>query len=209
MTSSDDTALPAGAIGELSHRVGASYGADRTTGREHQWRIGAACAKFNGAITLRLVEGLIAGLVSSGIDPATLGIAWVPGAFELPLAAQKLALSGRYDAVVCLGAVVRGGTPHFDFVAHQCAAGIEQVALATGVPVLMGVLTTDDIGQALDRSKPGDPSNKGYEAAIGALEMADMLASLAGAGPASDRPASDRPASAGGTDLPTGGDSSC
>jgi 6,7-dimethyl-8-ribityllumazine synthase len=102
---------------------------------------------------------------------------WVPGAYEIPLVAKRLAASGELDAVVCLGAVIRGGTPHFDFVAGQCAAGVTRAALDTGVPVVFGVLTTDDVAQAMDRAG-GPEGNKGYEAAVTAIEMVDLLRQL-------------------------------
>ena len=113
------------------------------------------CAKFNGGITERLLDGALAGLEANGVKPATVTVAWVPGAFELPLAATRLAESGAVDAVVALGAVIRGETAHFDFVAGECASGLQRVALDTGVPVVFGVLTTDTVDQALDRCAAG------------------------------------------------------
>jgi len=141
------------------------------------------CAKFNGGITERLLEGALAGLEASGIKATTVTVAWVPGAFELPLAAMRLAESGAVDAVVALGAVIRGETAHFDFVAGECASGLQRAALDTGVPVVFGVLTTDTVDQALARCGAGE-SNKGYEAVVTALEMADLLRKLPGSAPA-------------------------
>ena len=140
-------------------------------------RIAIVCGRFNDFITERLLSGARDGLLRHGVDEASITEAWVPGAFELPLAASRLAASGEYDAVICLGAVIRGATGHYEHVAGQCASGIARVALDTGVPVVFGVLTTDTIEQALERAgtKAG---NKGYEAAETALEMADLLRQL-------------------------------
>ena len=123
------------------------------------------------------MEGAEDGLRRHGVDPSSVDVAWAPGAFELPLVAQRLASSGDYDAVITLGAVIRGATGHYDFVAGQCAAGIQRVSLETGVPVVFGVLTTDTIEQAVERSgtKAG---NKGFEAAVTAIEMANLLSGL-------------------------------
>jgi 6,7-dimethyl-8-ribityllumazine synthase len=140
-------------------------------------RVAIACGRFNDLITERLLAGARDGLVRHGVDEASITEAWVPGAFELPLAASRLASSGEYDAVICLGAVIRGATGHYEHVAGQCAAGIARVALDTGVPVVFGVLTTETIEQALERAgtKAG---NKGYESAETALEMVDLLRQL-------------------------------
>jgi 6,7-dimethyl-8-ribityllumazine synthase len=140
-------------------------------------RVAIACGRFNDLITERLLAGARDGLVRHGVDGASITEAWVPGAFELPLAASRLAGSGEYDAVICLGAVIRGATDHYEHVAGQAAAGIARVALDTGMPVVFGVLTTDTVEQALDRAgtKAG---NKGYEAAETALEMVDLLRQL-------------------------------
>ena len=140
-------------------------------------RVAIACGRFNDLITERLLAGARDGLLRHGVDEASITEAWVPGAFELPLAASRLASSGEYDAVICLGAVIRGATGHYEHVAGQCAAGIARVALDTGVPVVFGVLTTDTIEQALERAgtKAG---NKGYESAETALEMVDLLRQL-------------------------------
>jgi 6,7-dimethyl-8-ribityllumazine synthase len=140
-------------------------------------RVAIACGRFNDLITERLLAGARDGLLRHGVDGASITEAWVPGAFELPLAASRLASSGEYDAVICLGAVIRGATSHYEHVAGQCAAGIARVALDTGVPVVFGVLTTETIEQALERAgtKAG---NKGYESAETALEMVDLLRQL-------------------------------
>jgi 6,7-dimethyl-8-ribityllumazine synthase len=140
-------------------------------------RVAIACGRFNDLITERLLAGARDGLLRHGVDEASITEAWVPGAFELPLAASRLASSGEHDAVICLGAVIRGATGHYEHVAGQCAAGIARVALDTGVPVVFGVLTTDTIEQALERAgtKAG---NKGYESAETALEMVDLLRQL-------------------------------
>jgi 6,7-dimethyl-8-ribityllumazine synthase len=135
------------------------------------------CAKFNGAITQRLLEGVLAGLEAGNVPASAVTVAWVPGAFEIPLAAARLAGPGGFDAVVAIGAVIRGETAHFDFVAGQCAAGLQRVAIDSGVPVIFGVLTTDTLDQALARCGEGS-DNKGFEAAQAALEMIDLLSQL-------------------------------
>jgi 6,7-dimethyl-8-ribityllumazine synthase len=170
MTSSDDTALPAGAIADVAQIVGHCYVGDALGPA----RVAVVCAKFNGAVTARLLDGALSGLKDHGVPLEAVDVAWVPGAVELPLAASRLLWSGDYDAVIALGAVIRGDTAHFDFVAGECAAGLQRVALDTGVPVVFGVLTTDTIAQAQERAGPGQ-SNKGYEAAVTALEMVSLL----------------------------------
>jgi len=174
MTSSDATALSADAVDAAAAKVGTSYDGD---GRACGGRVAVVCAKFNGGITERLLDGVLVGLEKHGVAPGSVSVAWVPGAFELPLAALRLAGSGDVDAVIALGAVIRGETAHFDFVAGQCASGLQRAALDTGVPVVFGVLTTDTVEQALARSGEGD-TNKGYEAARSALEMANLLGKL-------------------------------
>jgi len=178
MTSSDDTELGDGAVERFAGRVGTSRAGRAGAGPA---RVAVVCAKFNGAITERLLDGVLQGLDKCGVDAATVTVAWVPGAFEIPLAAQRVIASGRVDAVIALGAVIRGDTAHFDFVAGQCASGLQRVALDTGVPVVFGVLTTDTVPQALERCV-ADESNKGYEAALTALEMVDLLGPVARAG---------------------------
>jgi 6,7-dimethyl-8-ribityllumazine synthase len=136
-------------------------------------------SRFNELITRQLLEGARDGLRRHGADAEALTVVWVPGAFEIPLVARRLAGSGAFDAVVCLGAVIRGATPHFDHVANQAAAGIARAGQDSGVPVIFGVLTTDTIEQAIERAgtKAG---NKGYDAAIAAIEMANLLRQLPG-----------------------------
>jgi 6,7-dimethyl-8-ribityllumazine synthase len=140
-------------------------------------RVAIAAGRFNDFITERLLAGAKDGLVRHGVDEASITVAWAPGAFELPLVAQRLAASGEYDAVICLGAVIRGATGHYEHVAGQCAAGIERVQLDTGVPVIFGVLTTENVEQAVERAgtKAG---NKGFESAMTAIEMVDLLRQL-------------------------------
>jgi 6,7-dimethyl-8-ribityllumazine synthase len=137
-------------------------------------RIGIALARFNRAVTDRLLAGALEALTAHGVAEDAVDVASVPGAFELPLCAQRLAMTGRYDALVCLGAVVRGETPHFDFVAGEAASGIGAVARRHDLPVAFGVLTTDTMEQALARAG-GTAGNKGYEAAVTALEMVQVL----------------------------------
>jgi 6,7-dimethyl-8-ribityllumazine synthase len=140
-------------------------------------RIALLASRFNETITKSLLEGALSALRRHGLDDASITVAWVPGAFELPMAAKRLASSGEFDAVVCLGAVIRGATSHYDYVCSQAAAGIARVALDTGVPVIFGVLTTENIEQAIERSgtKAG---NKGFDSAVAAIEMADLLRQL-------------------------------
>jgi 6,7-dimethyl-8-ribityllumazine synthase len=137
-------------------------------------RIGVALARFNQGVTERLLAGAVEALVRHGVADDAIDVAVVPGAFELPLCAQRLASTGRYDAIVCLGAVVRGETPHFEFVAGEAARGIGDVARRHDVPVAFGVLTTETVEQALARAG-GERGNKGYEAAVTALEMVQVL----------------------------------
>ncbi|MGH9033377.1 MAG: 6,7-dimethyl-8-ribityllumazine synthase [Acidimicrobiia bacterium] len=143
-------------------------------------RMAVVAGRFNDSVTKPLLEGALDGLREHGLDSDEVSVVWVPGAYEIPLVAQRLAGSSELDAVICLGAVIRGGTPHFDYVAGQCAAGVTRVALDTGVPVIFGVLTTDDVEQAMDRAG-GSEGNKGREAALTAIEMVDLLRQLPGA----------------------------
>jgi 6,7-dimethyl-8-ribityllumazine synthase len=140
-------------------------------------RIAIVCGRFNDLITERLLAGATDCLLRHGVDEGSLTVVWAPGAFELPLVAARLASSGDYDAVICLGAVIRGATGHYEQVANQCASGILRAGLDTGVPVAFGVLTTDTIEQAIERAgtKAG---NKGFESALTAIEMADLLRQL-------------------------------
>lgn len=137
-------------------------------------RIAIVAARFNEFITSRLLSGCEDGLVRHGVATEQIDVAWVPGAFEIPVVAQRLAESGRYDAVICLGAVIRGSTSHYDYVCAEVSKGVAQVSLKTGLPVLFGVLTTDNIEQAIERAgtKAG---NKGYDCALSAIEMINLL----------------------------------
>lgn len=134
-------------------------------------------SRFNDFITERLLGGALDALTRNGADPEEVVVVKVPGAFEIPVTAKKAAQSGRYDAVICLGAVIRGGTPHFDYVASEVSKGVASVGLETGLPISFGVLTTDSIEQAIERAgtKAG---NKGWEAAIGAIEMVNLMRQL-------------------------------
>jgi 6,7-dimethyl-8-ribityllumazine synthase len=140
-------------------------------------RIAIVAARFNDHVTKLLLDGALEVLGAHGVPAAAVPVSWVPGAFELPLTAQALASSGECDAVVCVGCVIRGETPHFDYVAGACASGLARVALDTGIPVAFGVLTTDDLGQALARAG-GVVGNKGAEAATTAIEMVALLRTL-------------------------------
>ena len=135
---------------------------------------GIVASRFNDFVVKALLDGAIEAIRRHGGDAETVDVVWVPGSFEIPLVARELAISGRYDAVICLGAVIRGATAHFDYVAGGAASGISEVALETGVPVIFGVITTETIEQAIERvgTKMG---NKGFEAAVSAMEMADLM----------------------------------
>ena len=137
-------------------------------------RIGVVAARFNEFITSKLLGGAIDAFVRHGGEENRLDVAWVPGAFEVPLVAKKMAASGKYDAVVCLGAVIRGATPHFDMVANEATKGIANVGLQAEIPVIFGILTTDSIEQAVERAgtKAG---NKGFDAMTTAIEMVNLL----------------------------------
>lgn len=140
-------------------------------------KVGIVAARFNEFITSKLLGGAMDGLLRHGVREEDIQVAWVPGAFEIPLIASKLAKSGRYDAVICLGAVIRGSTSHYDYVCNEASKGIAAVSLETGVPVMFGVLTTENIEQAIERAgtKAG---NKGYECAEGAIEMVNLIRAL-------------------------------
>jgi len=140
-------------------------------------RVAVVAARFNETIGLRLVEGACDCLSRHGVSDNDVSIAWVPGAFEIPLVAGRMAGSGEFDAVVCVGAVIRGATAHFDYVAGTAAQGIARASQETGVPITFGVLTTEDTEQASERSG-GKLGNKGFEAALAALEMVNLLSSL-------------------------------
>lgn len=142
------------------------------------FRFAVIVSRFNDFICSRLLEGAMDALVRHGCDEEKISVIKVPGAFEMPLAARKLTQTGRYDAVICLGAVIRGATPHFDYVAAEVSKGIAHVGLESDIPVTFGVLTTDNLEQAIERagSKSG---NKGYEAAMAAIEMVNLFKQLA------------------------------
>ncbi|MDR7319014.1 6,7-dimethyl-8-ribityllumazine synthase [Brevibacillus nitrificans] len=136
-------------------------------------RVGVVAGRFNELIVSKLVGGALDALKRHGVAEDSVDVAWVPGAFEIPLIAKKMAESGRYDAVITLGAVIRGATPHFDYVCNETAKGVASLSLSTGIPVIFGVLTVDSIEQAIERAgtKAG---NKGWEAAAAAIEMANL-----------------------------------
>ena len=140
-------------------------------------KFGIVVSRFNSFICERLLEGAIDALVRHGADDKDIYVARVPGAFEIPLFAQKMAASGNYDALICLGAVIRGSTPHFDYVASEVSKGVAQVSMASGVPISFGVLTTDTIEQAVERAgtKAG---NKGFDAAVTAIESVNLMKAL-------------------------------
>jgi 6,7-dimethyl-8-ribityllumazine synthase len=141
-------------------------------------RIGIVVGRFNEFITSKLLGGAQDGLVRHGVEEADIDVYWVPGSFEIPVVAKRAAESGKYDAVICLGAVIRGSTPHFEYVANESAKGIAAAGAATGLPVIYGVLTTDTIEQAIERAgtKAG---NKGFDAAMTAIEMATLMRQIA------------------------------
>ena len=137
-------------------------------------RVGIVAARFNEFITSKLLSGALDGLVRHDVQEEDIHVAWVPGAFEIPLIASKMAGSGKYDAVICLGAVIRGSTSHYDYVCSEVSKGIAAVGLDSGIPVLFGVLTTENIEQAIERAgtKAG---NKGYDCALSAIEMVNLI----------------------------------
>jgi 6,7-dimethyl-8-ribityllumazine synthase len=140
-------------------------------------KVGILVSRFNSFISERLLEGALDALVRHGVEDRDIDVVRVPGAFEIPLAAQKMAQAGKYEAIICLGAVIRGSTPHFDYVASEVSKGVAHVSLATGVPVVFGVLTTDSIEQAIERAgtKAG---NKGFDAAMTAIETVNLFRGL-------------------------------
>ncbi|MFN3974805.1 MAG: 6,7-dimethyl-8-ribityllumazine synthase [Dehalococcoidia bacterium] len=140
-------------------------------------RIAIVASRFNELVTSRLVEGAIVALRGARVREEDTLLAWVPGSFEIPVVAKRLATSGRFHAIICLGAVIRGETAHFEYVAGEAARGVAQVARETGVPCIFGVLTTDDTAQALERAG-GKMGNKGYDAALAAVQMATLLRAL-------------------------------
>jgi len=171
MTSSNETLFDPTTEVLLAERVGL-YLSPSVDGKGI--RVGLACGRFNGGITTRLLDAAIEVLLEKGVAREDIVLGWAPGAFELPLLAQSIISSGRVDAVLTLGAVIRGDTGHYDVVAGECARGVQDVQLATGTPVIFGVLTTNTVDQALERSMP-DHSNKGRETALTALEMANLI----------------------------------
>lgn len=154
--------------------MGATYQGDLSASG---LRIAIAVSRFNENVTVRLLASARTALKRLEVADSDIDVAWVPGGFELPYAARKLAESGRYDAVICLGAIIRGETAHFDFISAEVARGIGEAARETGVPVIFGVITPDNLEQALDRAG-GKTADKGYEAAVGAVEMANLARQL-------------------------------
>lgn len=142
-----------------------------------EMKIGIVVSRFNEFITSRLLSGAVDALSRHDVDEDCIDVAWVPGAFEIPLIASKMAKSGKYDAVICLGAVIRGNTSHYDYVCNEVSKGIAQVSMQSGIPVMFGVVTTENIEQAIERAgtKAG---NKGYDAAMGAIEMVNLLRTM-------------------------------
>jgi 6,7-dimethyl-8-ribityllumazine synthase len=140
-------------------------------------KVGIVASRFNEIIVNKLLGGAVDGLVRHGVSEDNITAVWVPGAFEIPLAAQKMAASGKYDAIICVGAVIRGDTTHYDYVCNEVSKGVAHVGLSTGVPTLFGVITTENIEQAISRagSKGG---NKGYDCALSAIEMVNLLAQI-------------------------------
>ena len=140
-------------------------------------KVGIVVARFNEFITSKLLGGAVDALKRENVNDDDIEVAWVPGAFEIPLIADKMAKSGKYDAVICLGAVIRGSTSHYDYVCAEVSKGVAQVSLNSGIPVMFGVLTTDNIEQAIERAgtKAG---NKGFECAQGAIEMVNLIRNL-------------------------------
>jgi 6,7-dimethyl-8-ribityllumazine synthase len=138
-----------------------------------QLSVAVAVARFNTLITERLLAGALEGLAALGVDDSRITVAWVPGTFELPFAAQRFAETGRYDAVVCLGCVIKGETDHNEYINHATAIGLQEVGARTGVPAIFGVVTVNSLEQALARAEEGT-TNKGYEAAMGAVAMANL-----------------------------------
>ena len=140
-------------------------------------RVGIVDARFHEFITSKLLEGAVDGLLRHDVREEDIHVAWVPGAFEIPFLASKMAHSKKYDAVICLGAVIRGSTSHYDYVCNEVSKGIAAVSLESGIPVMFGVLTTENIEQAIERagSKSG---NKGYDCAVGAIEMVNLVRAM-------------------------------
>lgn len=142
-----------------------------------EMKVGIVASRFNEIIVTKLLNGAVDGLVRHGVEEKNITAAWVPGAFEIPVVAQKMAESGKFDAIIAVGAVIRGATSHYDYVCAEVSKGVAQVGLKTGVPVLFGVITTENIEQAIERagSKAG---NKGYDCALSAIEMVNLIKKL-------------------------------
>lgn len=140
-------------------------------------KVGIIASRFNEFIVSKLLSGAVDGLVRHGVEEENITAAWVPGAFEIPAVAQKMAASGKYDAVICVGTVIKGATSHYDYVCNEVSKGIAQVGLQTGVPVLFGIVTTENIEQAIERAgtKAG---NKGYDCALSAIEMVNLMGQM-------------------------------
>ena len=141
-------------------------------------KFGLVISRFNEFITSRLLKGAQDALLRHGVSQENIDIAWVPGSFEIPLIAKKLAETKRYNAIICLGAVIRGGTPHFEYIAAEVTKGIAKVGLDIGLPVIYGVITADSLEQAIERAGTKE-GNKGFEAAVNAIEMANLMRSIA------------------------------
>jgi 6,7-dimethyl-8-ribityllumazine synthase len=140
-------------------------------------KFGLVVSRFNDFITRKLVEGAQDALLRHGVSQDDIDVAWVPGSFELPLIAQKLVQTKRYDAIICLGAVIRGGTPHFEYIAAEVTKGIAQVGLGSGLPVIYGIVTADTLEQAIERAGTKE-GNQGFKAATSAIEMANLIKSI-------------------------------
>jgi 6,7-dimethyl-8-ribityllumazine synthase len=140
-------------------------------------KFGVVVSRFNEIITTRLLDGAMDGFVRHGVAETDIEVAWVPGAMEIPLIAQKLAEKKKYNAIICLGAVIRGGTPHFEYVASEVNRGISRVSLDAGIPVIQGIITSDTLEQAIERAGAKE-GNKGYSAAVSGIEMANLMKTL-------------------------------
>ena len=140
-------------------------------------KVGIVASRFNEIIVNKLLGGAVDGLVRHGVEDGNITAVWVPGAFEIPTVAQRMAASGKYDAVICVGAVIRGETSHYDYVCNEVSKGIAQVSMATGVPTLFGIVTTENIEQAIARAG-AHTGNKGYDCALSAIEMVNVLGQI-------------------------------
>ena len=140
-------------------------------------KVGIVASRFNEIIVNKLLGGAVDGLVRHGVEDGNITAVWVPGAFEIPTVAQRMAASGKYDAVICVGAVIRGGTSHYDYVCNEVSKGIAQVSMTTGVPTLFGIVTTENIEQAIARAG-AHTGNKGYDCALSAIEMVNVLGQI-------------------------------